>query len=204
MNGKNVMRSGVLALAGVVCIGGTQADEARGYAGISAGQARLTDFCDDFTSDVSCDDSPLAIRAYAGASLDKYISAEVGFTYVDDADISASVGGGFLEATGDLKTLDGTLLFGTSRENDLRAFAKAGVVFWHYGLEGEVSAPGFLLRGDEEESGLGFRTGLGASYAVNDGIAIRLDWDYIAKVGDDETTGETAVHMFSIGPQFSF
>lgn len=204
MNGKNMMRSGVLALAGVVCMGGAQADEAQGYAGISAGQALLSDFCDDFPSEVSCDDSPLVIRAYAGASLSEYISAELGFTYFDDADISASGGGVSLDAASSLKTLDGTLLFGTSRANDLRAFAKAGIVFWQYDLEGEISAPGFLLRDDEEESGLGFRTGLGASYDLNDSIAIRLDWDYIAQVGDDETTGETDVHVFSIGPQFSF
>ncbi|MDG5499986.1 outer membrane beta-barrel protein [Marinobacter sp. BGYM27] len=207
MTGRKMLRASGLVLGSLAFMTTAQADEAKSkampYAGVSVGQSIVTDFCDDLEP-LSCDDKSLAVRAYFGASFSEYIGGEVGFTFVDDVEASGSAFGASASLASGYQAFDGTMLFGTSRDNDFRLFAKAGIVAWNYDSKGYISGSGMVIVGDEEESGVSFRTGLGALYNVTDNVSVRLDWDFIPDIGDDETTGETDLHILSVGPQFRF
>ncbi len=55
-----------------------------------------------------------------------------------------------------------------------------------------------------DDSGVSLRTGLGALMRITDMVRLRVEWDYLVDVGDDNEYGESDIHIFSIGPEFHF
>jgi len=177
----------LLALAGTAAAQGA-------YAGISVGQAEVSDFCDDVF--IECDDSVLTGRIYAGGFFDEYLAFEGGYRYTEDTtieDSTASIDVGY-------HMFDGSLLVFTPALGPVRLFAKVGAQYWRQEFGGVVDAL-------DDESGVSFRTGAGATIDITDSFGLRLEWDYLQDIGDDSSgiqNLKSDVHVFSAGPEFRF
>lgn len=169
-----------------------------GYAGVAAGQAEVSDFCDDVIID--CDDSALTGRIYAGGFFDKYLAFEGGYRFVDDTTIADNTGS--IEVG--YHMFDGSLLVFTPDLGPVRLFAKLGAQFWRQDLSLSINGLGSA---SEEESGVSLRTGAGATIDITDSFGFRLEWDYLQDIGDDSSgiqNLKSDVHVFSAGPEFRF
>ncbi|KXS55512.1 MAG: Uncharacterized protein AWU57_74 [Marinobacter sp. T13-3] len=202
------------ALASCVLAGGASAASAdQQYAAFSLGQADVKDFCDDLSgAGVNCDDEAVTGRITAGGFFDKYLAFEGGYRYIDDTSFAASgvVNGNNVSAAMDVSyhMFDGSLLVFTPDMGPVRLFAKAGAQFWYQKFDGSITVNGSKASGSESETGVGFRTGLGAVVEFSDHFAVRAEWDYLSNVGDDLDSGlsnlESDMHIFSIGPELRF
>jgi OOP family OmpA-OmpF porin len=181
----------LLALAGTAAAQGA-------YAGISVGQAEVSDYCDGVS--IECDDSALTGRIYAGGFFDEYLAFEGGYRFVDDTTIennTASIDVGY-------HMFDGSLLVFTPALGPVRLFAKVGAQYWRQ--EGKFTINGVGSASDEE-SGVSVRTGAGATIDITDTFGVRLEWDYLTDIGDDSSSLQNLksdVHVFSAGPEFRF
>ncbi|SNB58296.1 OmpA-like transmembrane domain-containing protein [Marinobacter sp. es.042] len=183
--------SSIFAFAGMAAAQG-------GYAGISAGQAEVSDFCDDVI--IECDDSALTGRIYAGGFFDKYLAFEGGYRFVDDTTIEDNTG----SINVGYHMFDGSLLVFTPELGPVRLFAKLGAQFWRQDLSVSINGLGSA---SEEESGVSLRTGAGATIDITDSFGLRLEWDYLQDIGDDSSgiqNLKSDVHVFSAGPEFRF
>ena len=168
------------------------------YAGISAGQAEVSDFCDDVI--IECDDSALTGRIYAGGFFDEYLAFEGGYRFVDDTTIEDNTG----SIDVGYHMFDGSLLVFTPELGPVRLFAKVGAQFWRQDLSVSINGLGSA---SEEESGVSLRTGAGATIDITDSFGLRLEWDYLQDIGDDSSgiqNLKSDVHVFSAGPEFRF
>jgi len=180
----------------------------QGYAGISLGQAEVKDFCDGLSglSGVDCDDTALSGRLYAGGFFDKYLAFEAGYRYIDETSaegaipdvVSAGIDASY-------HMFDSSLLVFTPEFGPVRLFAKAGLQFWRQDVDAKLTVLSEGFNGSEQESGLAFRTGAGATIDFTESFGLRLEWDYLQNVGDDVIDNlESDIHIFSVGPEFRF
>ena len=179
------------------------ASEARpGYFGISAGQATVDDFCDG--SEYTCDDSALALRIHGGTELNGFANLEFGYRYIDDLEASGVISGVGVAAAVNGHFVDTTLQLGMPEAGPFKVFTKAGLMLWRLNFEAAASNGYQTIFVEDDETGVAFRTGLGVSYEVSDTLRLRADWDLLLNVGDEETTGESDINVFSVGPEFRF
>lgn len=181
----------LLALAGTAAAQGA-------YAGISLGQADVSDFCDDVA--IECDDSALTGRIYAGGFFDKYLAFEGGYRYTDDTTIEDSTG----SIDVGYHMFDGSLLVFTPELGPVRLFAKVGAQYWRQDRSLTINGVGSA---SDQENGVSFRTGAGATIDITNAFGFRLEWDYLQDIGDDSSglqNLKSDVHVFSAGPEFRF
>lgn len=172
-----------------------------GYAGFTVGQATVDDLCDGAAS---CDDSALSFRVHGGAELNDFANLEIGYRYIDDVEASGFISGVAVAASVNGHFVDTTLQLGLPESGPFKVFTKAGLMFWRLNLDASASNGFQTVSVEDDESGVSFRTGLGASYEVNNQLRLRADWDFLLNVGDDDSTGETDINVFSVGPEFRF
>lgn len=181
----------LLALAGTAAAQGA-------YAGISVGQAEVSDYCDGVS--IECDDSPLTGRIYAGGFFDEYLAFEGGYRYTDDTTIEDSAG----SIDVGYHMFDGSLLVFTPSMGPVRLFAKVGAQYWRQDLSVSINGLGSA---SDEESGVSLRTGAGATIDITESFGLRLEWDYLQDIGDDSSgiqNLKSDIHVFSAGPEFRF
>lgn len=178
------------------------------YAGVSLGQADVSDFCDDL-SGVSCDDTPFTGRIYAGGFFDTYLAFEGGYRYVDKATVEATVAGfGSASIDSSYHMFDGSVVAFTPAVGPMRLFLKVGAQVWRQELDVSLSTVALSGSASESENGVSLRTGVGARFDLTDRFSIRVEYDYLQDVGDDFGLGaqnlESDMHIFSAGPEIRF
>lgn len=178
------------------------------YAGLSAGQATVKDFCDGLSGDL-CDDKAWTGRLYAGGFFDKYLAFEGGYRYVADSSIEISdptLGQLALDAS--YHMFDGSLLVFTPEYSNVRLFLKVGAQYWRQTLDASVSTAGFSGSDSDTSNGVSLRTGVGATLGITERFGVRVAWDYIKDVGDNRGTDlknfKSDMQVFSIGPEIRF
>ena len=77
--------------------------------------------------------------------------------------------------------------------------SKLGLIYWS--VDSSASGGGYSVSINDDGVGLAF--GLGLRYSFTDNFGIRAGWDWY-NVGDDSTTGESDVDLFSAGLFVSF
>lgn len=177
-------------------------NQMNGYAGFTVGQATVDDLCDGFGG--SCDDSALSFRVHGGAELNSFANLEVGYRYIDDVEASGFLSGVAFAAAVNGHFVDTTLQLGLPESGPFKVFSKAGLMVWRLNYEAAASNGFQTASIEDDETGVSFRTGLGVSYEVNNQLRLRADWDLLLNVGDDDSTGETDINIFSVGPEFRF
>ncbi len=174
------------------------------YAGVNAGMAVAGDACDNTgyvgngITVLSCEDSDLGFKVYGGYQFNEYLGAEAYYVNFGEAtaDLIASTYYGpvgadvAFEASG----FGAVVTVALPVSDKFSLFGKAGVLAWN----AEVTANVSYISVTEEDDGLSFIGGIGAQYLFTDMVGVRLEWDR-STVGDDDTTGESDVDLFSAG-----
>ena len=203
----HVSRAWVMVAAGVVVLSTpAYAEEpATGaYIGAGVGQAEYQDACDDVGSVAaslgmpsSCDDKDTAFKVYGGYRFLPYLAVELGYT--NPGKVSATVG----PATAELKSWElpiyavGILPLA---DDKLWLMAKVGGVYWD--LQLSASGPG----GNPSESATGFSLayGVGLQYNFTPQFGVRAEYEVFQDVGDENTTGQGNIRMWSVGVVWRF
>lgn len=178
------------------------------YAGLSLGQADVSDFCDDL-SGLSCDDTPFTGRIYAGGFFDTYLAFEGGYRYVDGATVDAAVAGfGSASIESSYHMFDGSVVAFTPAVGPMRLFLKVGAQAWRQELDVSLNTAALSGSASDSETGISLRTGVGARFDLTEQFSIRVAYDYLQDVGDDFGLGvqnlESDMHIFSAGPEIRF
>lgn len=210
----NTLKCMPFAVAFCVFAGGASSVVAdQQFAAFTLGQAEAKSFCDGLSGvGATCDDKAITGRLSAGGFFDKYLAFEGGYRYIDDTSFGGRgfVNGNAVSASMDVRyhMFDGSLLVFTPDMGPVRLFAKVGAQFWYQKLDGAITVNGSKFSGSDSESGIGFRTGIGAVVEFSQNFAVRAEWDYLSNVGDDMDSVfsnlESDMHIFSIGPEIRF
>lgn len=192
----------IIPLAAVLAAPAMAETPQQSYFGVSVGQANIDDFCDG--TEITCDDTPISARLYVGSKLNDLADLEVGYRYIDDAEASGVYSGVAVAAAINGHFVDATLQLGMPESGPFKLHTKLGLMFWRLNYEA-AGTDGFVFASvEDDQTGVALRSGLGVSYQVSETVRLKADWDYLINVGDDDTTGETDIHVFSVGPEFSF
>lgn len=187
----------------LVAMSAQAADKMPTYVGVSVGQASVQDFCD--ASIPSCDDKAFSGRIYTGVEINDFASFEIGYRYIGDIKASASIPGiGSAAVSVNGNFLDTTLKVGLPEKDHFKIFTKVGLLLWRLSYSAAASNGYATYSGSDSKTGADFKTGLGIRYQFNRTFAMRADWDLLLNVGDKNTTGESNINVFSIGPEFRF
>lgn len=167
------------------------------YVGFSLGQATIEDACDGFTGlpGVSCDDSDTAFKIYGGSKINPNFAFEV--AYIDMGEAVAS--DRFDTLTSEVTAFNFSALGIIPVSQTVDLFGKVGLLFW----DAKISING-SLNGSISEDGTDIGFGFGANFAVNEKFSIRAEFQKFPNIGDDDTIGESAITMLSVGAIISF
>jgi len=178
------------------------------YVGGGVGQAKYMQFSDTCgligraggaVSD--CDNKGFAFKGFGGYQFVRYFGVEVGYADFGRARAKVSSPG---VGDVDFKTravfLDGVVTVPII--DRLSFLAKAGVVRWNTKLN--VAANTGLAVPSQSESGLSGMYGAGFEYMFSNSFGMRAEYEIYENMGDDNTTGETHIHMISVSGLMRF
>jgi len=168
--------------------------EAKPYAGLSFGQSKVNDFCDEFTG-VSCDDSDTALKVFGGAKLNKNFALEASYIDLGEAIVTDDIDTFTAEVTG--LNLSAVGIIPASDSVDI--FGKVGLLLWDLKL-----ALSGTFNDSISEDGTDISFGFGANFNVNETFAIRAEFEKFNSIGKESTTGESSVTLLSLGAVFKF
>ena len=192
-----------LIFASVLSITAAHAAEGDGgYFGVSVGQATVDDFCGGGES--TCDDSALSLRVHGGSQLSSFANLEFGYRSIDEVEASGVINGIGVAAAVNGHFVDTTLQLGMPETGPFKVFTKAGLLLWRLNYDVAASNGFQTFSASDSDSGVGFRTGLGASYELSEDVRLRADWDFLVNIGDEDELGETDINVFTVGPEFTF
>jgi OOP family OmpA-OmpF porin len=168
------------------------------YAGVSAGQAKVKDSCPNtLPVGVTCDDRSGAYGVFGGYQLNKYLGAELGYTYLDDVSASRSV------TTEKIKVQGIELLgVGTIPINpQFEVYGKVGVFFWN--LKDSCTGTSCSFN-SQTETGNSLTYALGAQYNFTKNVGGRAQYQRYKDIGNDSTTGQSDYDVISVAVVFKF
>ena len=177
-------------------------------AGITGTRApSVQDICDDFAQpglSLDCQETALSGKGFVGARINKYFSVEGSLAYLGQFDFTATVNGagsgtakwkgyaGMLEALGTLPVTEG-----------LDLYIRGGAAYWYTDVD--VTVPGLCsscysqsATGFSPTAGLGLQWWLAHNLNGPGSLALRLEYQQIWNVGDQDKTGQTDLQMVSL------
>jgi len=165
------------------------------YIGGSLGNPDFKDACGDFAN---CDDNDTGYKLFAGYKFSKNFALEGFYTDLGEVSVTETESGNTIRLTAKADGI-GLAAVGILPINDsFSIFAKAG--FYHWDIDGKGT--GNNETNEEMESdGTDFTFGLGASYAFNESIAVRAEWERYDGIDYDS---KVDVNLLSAGIVFSF
>jgi len=178
------------------------------YVGGGAGQAKFMQFqntCSLISNSggvvSDCDNKGFAFKAFGGYQFVRYFGVEVGYADFGRARAKVSSPG---QGDVDFKTravfLDGVVTVPII--SGLSFLAKGGVVRWNTKLN--VAANTGLALPSQSETGFSGMYGAGFEYMFSNSFGMRAEYEIYENMGNDNTTGETQIHMFSVSGLLRF
>jgi opacity protein-like surface antigen len=199
----------LLALAtglAVVSASAHAADQSQtgAYVGASVGQAEYVDACSgvsDLAASLgqpsSCDDKDIAFKIYGGYRITPWLAGEIGFT--NPGKTTATIGSANAEIKGWLVPIYAVGILPIANDR-VWLMAKAGGVYWD--LKASASDPGGSF--SQSDNGFSFAYGVGAQYNFNPHLGVRAEFEVFHDVGNESTTGQGDIRMWSIGVVWRF
>ncbi len=191
---KPVVVSGFLATAlGVPGIASAQ--DAGFYAGVSAGQGQYKNGCAGLLNAGlvgSCDEKDAAWKIFGGYQFNRVFGAEAGYTKLGEAHMRGALGSAQAVASGFEMVAVATMPV----SGLLAVYGKAGFLRWDVDLSGAGISIG--------DTGTSMTLGAGFQYPFTKRLAARAEWQRYNDVGNDNTTGQSDVDVFSIGLVIKF
>lgn len=166
------------------------------YVGANIGTSYNDDLCD---GTISCEDTDTGFKIYAGYQFTDIFGIEAFYTDLGEFSASAYIYPTTVSINASASGLGAVATASIPIGDSVALFAKAGFMYWSVDVSASAG-PYHISRNDD---GVGFTAGLGARYSFTDKFGLRIDWDRY-HVGDDNTTGETNIDLFSAGAFLSF
>jgi len=147
----------------------------------------------------SLDDQDTAYKLQAGYRFNQNFALEGGYINLGKLKYSAAYtgGAGRAEIKADGWNIDvvGSIPVGQT----FVLFGKVGMI--NAKVEATVSAtgPGGAAAGSVDDTSSKGHWGIGGDYALNDKMAVRLEYERFKNLGDENTTGEGDVDLLSVG-----
>lgn len=194
---KALLALGVIAAATALPAAAQQTQHF--YGGLSVGQAKSGDFCDQ-VGGTSCDDKDTAFRIFGGYQFHPNIGVELGYADLGKAKASASGPGGSASAEEKFTAWDlvavGSYPIGTG----FSVFGKLGLYYGKAEATVNVNLPGFFSgTGSDSETGTDFTYGLGAGFDFNKNFGARIEWQRYNGFSDASN-----LDVFSLGVLYRF
>lgn len=189
----------VFTLAAAVAAIGSQFAVAQPsfYAGAGLGVTKVQDFCEDTES---CDDGDFSAKIFGGARFSENFAFELGYHRLAEVSASGVVLGQDIDLDIDASAFTGHGLLIAPINEKAELFVKAGLAFWTLDYDIDINGNGL----SDDETGTDFVVGAGANIWANDRFSARFDLDYMPKLGDEDTTGESDVINVSAALQYKF
>ena len=155
----------------------------------------------------STDEDDSSVKITAGYRFNDYLALEGGFVDFGDSALRVDTSGPPARVTQD-SSADGFLLealVSAPIGDRVLVYAKGGAVFWKVDSSFRV-----LVDGSEFDSwrssaqGTNWVYGAGASLAVHENLAVRLEYERFRKVGDPSKTGQSDIDLWSAGFEIRF
>lgn len=150
----------------------------------------------------SIDDKDTSFKIYGGYTANDYVDFRVGYADLGEASAKDKAGLGiavnvkstalFADVVGKLKPA-----------NNLSLFAKFGVAYAKTELEGQVGAPAFLSRSNDDKE-IVFVPGVGISADLTPNFGLVAEYERYLDVGDKDNTQESDIDVLSAGLYFHF
>ncbi len=164
-----------------------------GYAGFGGG---ITKADVDCTGTSYCDRSDVDYKAFAGYMFTRNWGAELSYAGLGKTRATVPFSGVDIDAQLKGSALGAYAVGNLPVGERFDLFAKVGAAY----VESKVIASLGTLSGSDKEYTTSAAFGLGASYTVMPGLALRLEWDrYKAKFGDEKSD----IDILSLGVRFS-
>jgi len=123
------------------------------------------------------DDDDFGFKFAVGYRLHKYVAVEL--SYLDfgetEDDFFVPDAGGDINLESDIKAAAAHAVFILPLSKQFELMAKAGVARWDVEAEASLGA----VSASDDEEGTDFAWGVGASYALNQNFALRLEYDRV-------------------------
>ncbi|MCC7548890.1 MAG: outer membrane beta-barrel protein [Burkholderiales bacterium] len=170
-------------------------DETAGfYVGGGIGRADLDSPCPGGTR---CDDDGIAWKVYGGYQINKWLSAELGFINLPDADFRGPGVRGDIETWGITAHAVGKFPIPIGALDRLSILGKLGAVYWDRERNANLAAL------DDDDSGVDFAWGLGAEYTISERVGVRAEWERFENVGDSDV-GRGDVDAWTLSVNYEF
>jgi OOP family OmpA-OmpF porin len=178
------------------------AQDAGFYAGGAIGQSRLKGACDGLT--IACDDKDTAWKIFGGYQFNKNFGAEIGYVDLGKASASGIVTGAAVNAEIKGKGWEflgvGTIPF----TDKISGYGKLGLVRWEVDAFASAALGGRTAVGSASDNGTSATYGLGLKYDFTKNVGARMEWQRYSNIGNDSTTGQGDVDLYSVGVVFKF
>jgi OmpA-OmpF porin, OOP family len=175
------------------------------YVGGGAGQSSLLDLSNICNNRLpaggitvtSCDNKGLAWKGFAGYQFIRYFGVELGYYEFGKGTIKTSTGGQIeYKARGPYAGIVVT----APMTDQLSILARAGALRWSTKFNPDASTG---LAG-ASDNGINGSFGLGLEYMFNDHFGVRGEFERFVTVGDDATTGQTNINVWTVSGLFRF
>lgn len=207
----------IFALAASALATGSAIAEQGFYLGGSVGISRTKIDKGSFDSELSAlgiggissstDETDTAFRLRAGYQFNDYIAIEGGYanlgTFKYNVDFRTPIAGnayekikvdGFdISAVGTLPVGQGFSLLG-----------KVGAFFSRTKANATATTALANASDDAKATETNLLTGLGIQYAINRNLTVRAEWERFFKVGNNDSTGEGDIDLYSLGLNYRF
>ena len=178
------------------------AQDAGFYAGGAIGQSRLSGACDGLT--IACDDKDTAWKLFGGYQFNKYFGLEAGYADLGKASAAGVIAGTAVSAEVKAKGWEflgvGTIPF----TDKLSGYGKLGLVKWDVDAYSSAALGGSIATGSSSDDGTAATYGLGLKYDFAKNVGTRLEWQRYSNIGNDATTGQGDVNLYSVGIVIKF
>ena len=212
---RNLVSAFVLAGGFIVPASQAAAADPGGYIGFAVGQSRVDIDAGQinaelaslgFGANTSVDQTGTGFKLYGGYQFNPNFAVEGGYTSFGKATSHSVITSGG-SGTGDGRWKGYSLDFsavGILPLNDFSLFGRAGLSFWSLDFDFTASGPGGTISPSESDSGVAPLLAIGAAYNFTPRFALRAEYERHFNVGDDDTTGQSDIDLFTVGLQYRF
>lgn len=159
------------------------------------------------TASSSVDDTDTGWKLYGGIMFNRNFAVEASYADLGELSIDSRVTAPFngnLNTTWEAQTVAVSVLGILPLAYNFELFGKVGIHYWDAELTATATAGGGVGTGSDDDTGTDLLYGIGATYNLTNNFALRAEWERYNNIGDDNSTGESDVDMWSAGVQFSF
>ncbi len=178
-------------------IGGTKVKDAPSAAELDAELA-----AGGITASSSVDDTDTGWKVFGGYKFNRYLAVEGSYADLGEVSITSNVTNppvGTIDIAWEALSMTVAAVGILPLSYGFELFGKGGLQYWDV----DLGAMPFAAI-TESETGTDYFYGIGAGYNLTHNIALRAEWERYNNVGDENTTGESDVDMWSAGVQFAF